>query len=340
MDILLIGGTGTISMAISRMLLKAGHNLFLLNRGNRKIPELDGAVFIIADIHNEKEVAQKLSGYTFDYVADFQVYNRQDAERDYRLFNGKTKQYIYISSASAYQKPPVSAVITESTPLVNPYWEYSRNKIEGELFFMDCYRNNGFPVTIVRPSHTYDERKVPTAVHGKNGSFQVLRRMMEGKTVIIPGDGTSLWTLTHNSDFAVGFIGLIGNVRSLGQSFQIMTEENMSWNQIYQVIAQALGVKLNAVHISSDFLSVADTIGLNLKGELLGDKAYTVQFDVSKLKSLVPDFKQNVTMQRGITETVKNVLSHKEYQFEDAEFDAWCDKVIDLYTDALHQAEK
>lgn len=336
MNILLIGGTGTISMAISRRLITLGHKVFLLNRGNRRVPELAGAVFISADVHNEKDMAEKLSGCTFDCAADFLAYNVQDVERDFRLFNGKVKQFIYISSASAYQKPPVSNVITESTPLVNPYWAYSRGKIAGENYLMERYREDNFPVTIVRPSHTYDERKVPLAVHGKKGSFQVLRRMIEGKPVIIHGDGTSLWTLTHNSDFAVGFTGLIGNVKTLGQAVQIMTEENMSWNQIYAVIADTLSVKLNAVRIGTDFLCAADTIGLDLRGELWGDKGYPVQFDVSKLKSLVPEFKQTVPMQLGISSTVKNVLSHKEFQIPDPEFDVWCDKVISVYNTALH----
>ncbi|MCI1210114.1 MAG: NAD-dependent epimerase/dehydratase family protein [Treponema sp.] len=335
MKILFIGGTGTISMAITRQIAAAGQELYILNRGNR-LTDLDGVHEIHADIHNEAQVKEKLQGMKFDTVADFIAFTVSDLERDFRLFSGRTKQFIFISSASAYQKPPSDFLITESTPLINPYWEYSRNKIAGEEFLMEKYRNEGFPVTIVRPSHTYDERRVPVAVHGAKGSYQVLARMLAGKPVIIPGDGTTFWTLTFNTDFAAGFIGLIGNPRALGQAVQIMVDERMSWNQIYEIVADALGVKLSAVHIASDFLGAAGKQNqYDFTGELIGDKAYPVLFDISKLKRLVPTFRQKVTMQDGLRKAAVYIMSHSECRVPDPDFDSWCDAVIKARNSAL-----
>ncbi len=205
MKVLLIGGTGTISMAITRLLAKENHEVYLLNRGSRLAELPDNVTVLQCDINDEEEVSRVIEGMTFDAVGEFIGFTIEQIQRDVRLFQGRTKQYLYISSASAYQKPLSDPVITESTPLANPYWQYSRDKIECEEYLIKQYRENGFPVTIVRPSHTYDERSVPLGVHGKLGSWQVLKRMIEGKPVIIHGDGTSLWTLTHNSDFAKGY---------------------------------------------------------------------------------------------------------------------------------------
>ena len=232
MKVLFIGGTGTISTAISKELIRKGCELYILNRGSRNDILGDGAKFITADINNEAEAKAALDGMSFDVVCDFIGFVPSQLERDYRLFNGRTKQFMYISSASAYHKPVRSYVICEGTSLANPYWEYSRNKIACEEFLMRMYRENGFPITIIRPSHTYDERSVPMGVHGNGGSWQVLQRMMEGKPVIIHGDGTSLWTITHNSDFAKGFIGLMGNPHAVGEAFQITCDESLTWNQI------------------------------------------------------------------------------------------------------------
>ncbi len=326
MKILFIGGTGTISMAISRLLLSQGHTLYLLNRGNRNTGLTGDVVEIKADINDEGAVKKALDGLTFDAVADFIAFVPSQLERDYRLFKGKTKQFIYISSASAYQKPLSDYRINEGTPLANPYWEYSRNKIAGEDYLMGLYRDEGFPVTIVRPSHTYDERSVPLGVHGDNGSFSVVKRMLEGKPVIIHGDGTSLWTLTHNSDFAKGFAGLIGNVHAIGEAVQITSDESLTWNQIYHIIADALGVTLKAVYVSSQFLDACSPY--DFRGSLLGDKANTVVFDNSKLKRLVPGFTALVRADQGIRDTVAYVLAHPECQKEDPAFDAWCDRVV------------
>nr|MCR4569927.1 SDR family oxidoreductase [Bacteroidales bacterium] len=253
---LFIGGTGTISTAITAALAAGGKwDLTLLNRGSRSAAVPEGVKVIQADIEDEKRFASLLEGTFWDCVCDFIGFVPAQVERDWRLFRGKTRQYMYISSASAYQKPATSPFITEGTPMANPYWEYSRNKIACEAFLMEKYREEGFPVTLIRPSHTYDERSVPLGVHGDKGSWQVLRRMMDGKRVIIHGDGTSQWTLTHNSDFAKGFIGLMGNPHALGNVFQITSDETLTWNQIYEVIAGKLGVELKACHVSSEFLS-------------------------------------------------------------------------------------
>ena len=335
MKALFIGGTGTISTAISKQLAAQGAELYLLNRGNRNAG-LPGSIhFIKADINDEAQVASLIKDMTFDVVCDFIGFVPEQVERDYRLFKGKTKQYMYISSASAYNKMPANYVITEGTALANPYWEYSRNKIACEDFLMRMYRENGFPVTIIRPSHTYDERAVPLAVHGSNGSWQVVKRIMEGKPVIIQGDGTSLWTITCNEDFAKGFIGLMGNERAIGEAFQITTDVTITWNQIYQIVAKYLGVELHPYYVSSQYL--IDVAPYNYTGELWGDKAHTVLFDNSKLKRAVPGFCATITPEKGIARTLDYVLSHKECQTEDPEFDAWCDKVISTLEQSKQQ---
>ena len=334
MKALLIGGTGTISSAITRRLAETGWEVYLLNRGNRNGNLPENVKIITADINNETEAKEALADMTFDVVCDFICFVPEQAERDYRLFNGRTKQFIFISSASAYHKPVCDYIITEGTTLANKYWEYSRNKIAIEELLMKHYREEGFPVTIVRPSHTYDERSVPLGVHGKKGSYQVIKRIMEGKPVIIHGDGTTLWTITHNSDFAIGFTGLMGNPHAIGEAFHITSDESVTWNQIYQAIADALGTELKPYHVSSEFL--ADVSDYDLTGSLTGDKAQTVVFDNSKIKRIVPEFKATVHVEQGIRNTVEYVLSHPECQLEDPEFDEWCDKVID----ALENAKK
>lgn len=338
MKALFIGGTGTISAAISRRLLEEGHELYLLNRGTRNGMLPKGAHVIIADIEDEDKVRELISGMSFDVVADFIAFERRQLERDYRLFKGRCSQFIYISSASAYQKPLSNYRITEGTPLSNPYWEYSRNKIEGEDYLMKLYREEGFPVTIVRPSHTYDERSVPLGVHGSKGSYQVIKRMLEGKPVIIHGDGTSLWTFTHNSDFAAGFIGLMNNIHAIGESVQITSDESLTWNQAYETIAKALGVPLIAIHVSSEFLDASSEY--DLKGSLIGDKANTVVFDNTKLKRLVPGYTAKVRYDEGIRKTIEYVMSHPECRREDAEFDAWCDAVVEAVTEAAQKVKQ
>jgi nucleoside-diphosphate-sugar epimerase len=326
MKALFIGGTGTISSSITRQLAEQGHELYLLNRGNRGSELPDGVRGLQADIHDEEAVAKLIEDLSFDVVADFIAFVPSHLERDYRLFKDKTKQFIFISSASAYQKPLSDYRITESTPLSNPYWEYSRNKIACEEYLMKQYREQGFPITIVRPSHTYSERSIPLGVHGRQGSWQVAKRMLENKPVIIHGDGTSLWTMTHSDDFAKGFIGLMGNLHAIGEAVGITSDESLTWNQIYECIAASLGVKLNAVHVPSSFLAACSD--LDFTGGLIGDKANSVVFDNSKLKRLVPGFVATTRFDQGIQSTIDHILAHPELQLEDAEFDDWCDRVV------------
>jgi nucleoside-diphosphate-sugar epimerase len=363
MKVLFIGGTGTISAAISRRVLELGWDLFLLNRGNRNTvigedPFRKADIFassagaapgkpaeISCDINaaDEKETAARLAGLLgkgekFDAVADFIAFTLPQVERDYRIFRDITKQYFFISSASAYQKPLSDFRITESTPLSNPFWQYSRDKIACEDFLMAKYRENGFPVTIIRPSHTYDERSAPLGAHGEKGSWQVLKRMLEGKPVIIHGDGTSLWTMTTNRDFAKGFTGLIGNIHATGEAVQITSDETVTWNQVYETIAGVLGVPLKAVHVSSEFLAAIGPY--DFTGGLIGDKANSVVFDNSKLKRLVPGFTATIRFDAGVRETVNYILAHKECQIEDPAFDAWCDRVIAAREKAIGELKK
>ena len=328
MRILIIGGTGTISSAITRQLAASGQDLWLLNRGTRKQEVPAGVKQIVADISNEEEVKRLLGDMQFDAVCEFIGFVPEQVERDIRLFKGRTRQYVYISSASAYNKPASNHVINEGTTLANPYWEYSRNKIACEELLMKEYRENAFPVTIVRPSHTYCERSVPVSVHGLNGSWQVLKRMIDGKPVVVQGDGSSLWTLTWNEDFARGFIGLLGNPKAIGEAFQIMSDESLTWNQVYKCVADALGVAFHPYYVSSEFLAAVAPKEYDFTGNLLGDKSVTVVFDCSKLKRVVPGFQATTRFHEGVRRCVAYLLSHPELQVEDEEFDAWCDQVI------------
>lgn len=326
MKILMIGGTGTISMAITRQLAAMGEDVWLLNRGTRTAELPEGVKTITADINNEAEAAKALGDMTFDVVCEFIGFVKAQVERDVRLFAGRTRQYMYISSASAYQKPLSDYRITESTPLSNPYWQYSRNKIECEEYLIKCYRETGFPATIIRPSHTYDERSVPLGVHGDKGSWQVIARMLAGKPVIVQGDGTSLWTMTHNSDFARGFIGLMGNIHAIGESFHITSDESITWNQAYEAIARALNVSFKPYYVPSDFLDAVSKY--DYRGGLIGDKSNTVIFDNSKLKRAVPGFHAQLRFDQGVKLVIDHILAHPELQVPDPEFDAWCDRVI------------
>ncbi len=335
---LFIGGTGTISTAIVKKLAANPiWEVWVLNRGNRSDVLPDSVHTIVADINDEKAVTDKLGDMRFDCVCEFIGFTLPQVERDYRLFAGKTDQYMYISSASAYHKPAASYLITEGTTLANPYWQYSRDKIECEEFLMKKYREEGFPVTIIRPSHTYDERNIPLGVHGKKGFWQVIKRMMDGKPVIIQGDGSSLWTITWNADFAIGFTGLMTNPKAIGEAFQITSDEALTWDQIYSTIAKALGVELKAYHVSTDFLrAVGDKYGFDYTGSLLGDKSVSVIFDNTKLKRAVPDMATNVRFDTGVRIALEHILSHPELQVEDPEFDSWCDRVIE----SLEKAKK
>ncbi len=336
MRILIIGGTGTISSAITRQLAASGHDLWLLNRGTRKSEVPAGVHQVTVDINDEAAVLRAIDGLQFDSVCEFIGFVPSQVERDIRLFRGRTRQYVYISSASAYHKPARNYIVNEGTSLVNPYWQYSRDKIACERLLMDCYRVTGFPITIVRPSHTYCERSIPVGLHGTKGSWQVIKRMLAGKPVIVHGDGSSLWTMTWNEDFARGFIGLLGNPHAIGEAFQIMSDEILTWDQIYGTVTACLGVPYRPYHISSDFLRAVAPAHYDVTGNLIGDKAASVVFDCSKLKRVVPGFQATVRFEEGVRRCLAYIQAHAECQQDDEEFDGWCDRVIDVLEEAKH----
>lgn len=326
MKALLIGGTGTISTSISHRLIEQGWDLTILNRGRsrEKLPE--GARLIEADISDEKAVAELLKDSYYDTVAEFIVFTPDQIERDIRLFSGHCGQYIFISTASAYQKPPASPLIRESTPLHNPYWSYSQAKIACEDRLVATYRQTGFPITIVRPSHTYADWTLPLAIHGDNGPWQTLKRIMEGRPVVIHGDGHTLWTLTHSDDFAIAFTGLMGNSHAIGESYHITSDEALTWNHIYQIIGSALGATPRLVHISTDELVAAKP---DLLGPLQGDKAHCALFDNSKIKSIVPEFRCRVRFDLGARRVIETFKATPSLQRDDPEWDAFLDRLIE-----------
>jgi nucleoside-diphosphate-sugar epimerase len=298
LTVLFIGGTGVISTACVRTALEAGYEVTVLNRGatsTRPVPE--GAEVVRADIRDAASVATALAGRTFDVVCDFVAFTPEHVQTDLDLFTGRTGQYVFISSASAYQKPPARLPILESTPLRNPYWQYSRDKIACEDLLTKAYRDHAFPVTVVRPSHTYDPSLVPTM-----GGWTDVDRMRRGKPVVVLGDGTSLWTLTHHSDFAPAFVGLLGRPQAYGEAFTITSDNVLTWNQIYLALANAAGVaEPHLVHIASETIAVADP---ELGPGLVGDKAHSVVFDNSKIKSFVPGWVAKVPFAAGAREMV------------------------------------
>lgn len=298
MRILFIGGTGFISAAVSRLAVAEGIELFVLNRGLKGAPP-SGSHSLTADIHKPEEVRAALRGLRFDAVVNWIAYMPDDIERDLSLFKGRVGQYVFISSAAAYQKPPAHYLITEETPLVNPFWDYARGKIACEERLMRAYVEEDFPATIVRPSYTY-ETNFPAAVGG-GGSYTLADRMKKGLPIIVHGDGTSLWTLTHAEDFARGFLGLLGNTEAIGQAFHITSDEVLTWEQIYQSIAEALGVEANVVHVPSDFIT---SVVPRLAGTLHGDKKWSAVFDNSKIKKFVPGFRAVIPFRDGIRRTL------------------------------------
>ncbi len=325
MRVLFLGGSGFISAAVSRMAVARGIDLTLLNRGQRPA-DLSGAHHLTADIHNAAQMQAALQSQQFDVVVNWIAYTPADIERDLALFRGRVRQYIFISSASAYQKPPAHYCITESTPLRNPYWSYSRDKIACEERLLQAYREEGFPVTIVRPSLTYDTN-FPIAIGGWD-SYTLARRLLDGQPIIVHGDGSSLWVVTHSEDFARGFLGLLGNLEALGHAFHITSDEVLTWNQIYATIAAALGVEARMVHISSDFIaSVAPDLGAGL----LGDKAWSVVFDNRKIKTFSPGFQAVIPFREGIRRTLAWFAADEKRQWIDAAANAEIDRILAAY---------
>ena len=297
MKLLFIGGTGTISSACSRLAIERGHDLVLLNRGQttmRPVPE--GAEVLRGNIRDHEQARAALEGRTFDAVVNWVAYTPDHVDADVELFRGRTAQYVFISSASAYQKPPAQVPITESTPLANPVWLYSRNKIACEERLMQAHREVRFPVTIVRPSHTYDRTRCPF-----RGGYTMIGRMRKGQDVVVHGDGTSLWTLTHHADFARGFVGLLGNPGAIGEAVHITSDEALTWNEIYRLIGRAAGVEPQLVHVPSELIAAYDA---EWGVSLLGDKAHSMVFDNAKLKRLVPGFRARIPFEQGAREIV------------------------------------
>jgi nucleoside-diphosphate-sugar epimerase len=325
LKVLYIGGSGVISSACAREAVEAGIDLYVLNRGlSTTRPPPAGATQLHGDVRSPRSVLDAIGDLDFDSVVDWVVFTTEHVRADVDLFRGRTGQYVFISSASAYQTPPGRLPVTESTPLRNPFWQYSRNKIACEDLLVAEYRATGFPVTIVRPSHTYDQTLVPF-----EGRWTALGRMLAGKPVIVHGDGTSLWTMTHNSDFARGFVPLLGHPRTLGEAFQITSDDFLTWNQIADAMASALGVTARLVHVPSDVIAAADP---EWGGSLLGDKAHSMVFDNTKLRSVVPGWRAVVPFERGAREIADWYLADPARQVTDEKLDALMDKLAADFT--------
>jgi nucleoside-diphosphate-sugar epimerase len=317
MKVLFIGGTGIISSACSELALNRGIELYLLNRGQSLRPPAAGAKLLVGDIRQRDSALAALGKLEFDAVVEWVAFTTEQVQNDIELFHGRTGQYIFISSASAYQKPPHFLPVTESTPLHNPWWQYSRDKAACETLLMDFYRSKGFPATVVRPSHTYDRTLLPFHDH-----YTTVARMRSGKKVVVHGDGTSLWTLTHHRDFALGLVGLLGNPHAIGEAFHITSDEWLSWNQIYQIVGHAAGVEPQLVHVPSETIAAFDA---GWGASLLGDKMHSMIFDNSKIKRVVPEFQARIPFWLGVQEII-----------------AWFDEdprrqIVDVYCDGLQE---
>lgn len=335
MKILFIGGSGIISAACARLAVARGHDLTVLNRGRRPVPA--GARQLTADIADIAQARAALGETRWDAVVDFIAYTPAEIEARLPLFRERTGQYVFISSASVYQKPPVHFPITESTPLVNPYWDYSRNKQAGEELLLNTWRADGFPVTIVRPSWTYDETGITVPVKSRK-PYTIVNRLRQGRPVIVPGDGTSLWTMTHNSDFAKGLVGLLGNSGAIGHAFHITSDEVLTWNHLYELVALAARApKPKLVHIATDFIAACLP---EYAGGLLGDKAQSGWFDNSKIKQFVPDFVATTRFQTGMEQSVAWYDADPARRQIDTEADAAWDKLIDCYEKGLLNARR
>jgi nucleoside-diphosphate-sugar epimerase len=327
MKVLFIGGTGKISSACSQLAVERGIELYLLNRGQTLArPAPRTAHILQGDIRNKDSAGRALGDLTFDAVVNWIAFTPDHIEIDLDIFRGRTQQYIFISSASAYQTPPANLPVTESTSLDNPYWDYSQAKIACEERLLRAYREEKFPITIVRPSHTYDKTMLPVT-----GGYTVIDRMRKGKKVIVHGDGTSLWVLTHHRDFATGFVGLIGNNHAIGETFHITSDELLTWNQIFEILAKAAGAEAQLVHIPSGFIAAFDP---DWGAGLLGDKSNSMIFDNTKIKRTVPDFAATIPYARGAEEVIAWYDADPERQIVDEAFDHVTERIIAAYESA------
>lgn len=336
MKILFIGGTGNISKVCVELAVARGHDVTLLNRGKRGA--MPGTRQIVADMSDPAAAAAALGNQRWDVVADFIIFTPEQLELRLNLFRGRVGQFIFISTASAYQRPISHYLVTESTPLANPFWDYSRNKIACEERLLRALREEAFPVTIVRPSWTYGDTVIPLAVTSFGKYFTGVDRMRKGKPMIVPGDGTSLWAMTHNTDFAKGFVGLFGNPAANGHAFHITSDEVLSWDQIYRVVADAAGVKeLKLVHIATDFITACLP---EMTGGLQGDKASSVVMDNTKIKRFVPDFAATTRLREGVAKSIAWYDADPARQIVDQDANAAWDKMIAAYERGLDAARK
>jgi nucleoside-diphosphate-sugar epimerase len=336
MRVLFIGGTGIISSACTRLAAQCGIDLTLLTRGRHAADLPAGVRTLIADIDDPTSAASALAGPSFDVVVDWIAFTPAHIERDLQLFSGRLRQYIFISSASAYRKPPEHYLITESTPLANPFWQYSRDKIACEERLLQAFHEDGFPVTIVRPSLTYGPTQVPLAVNSWARSYTVVDRMRRDREIIVPGDGSSLWVITHNSDFAKGLVGLLGNAEAIGEAFHITSDEVLCWDQFYRLTAQAAGVeKPRLLHIPSDFIAACLPDKL---GSLIGDKAVSTVFDNAKIKRFLPGFRATMPFAEGIRQTLAWFDADPARREIDTAADAAWDKLVQAYQTGSREA--
>jgi nucleoside-diphosphate-sugar epimerase len=328
MKVLFIGGTGNISTSVSKLAIQRGIDLFLLNRG-KHTASIPGATSLVGDM-TDAGIADVLKDHRWDVVVNWIAFEEADVQRDYQLFKDRTEQYIFISSASAYQRPARHPIVTESTPLANPFWQYSRNKIACEDRLTSYHRINNFPITIVRPSHTYDT-VIPIPIGGWT-EYTCVDRIKQGKKIIVHGDGSSLWTLTHAEDFAIGLVGLLGRPQAVGHAFHITSDEMLTWDQVHQAVADAVGCEPNIVHIASDFLAAHNE---KLVGELIGDKATSVIFDNTKIKRFVPEFVATIPFNQGIRKTIAWFEADPSRRVISQATNDWMDAMLARYERAL-----
>ena len=335
MKVLFIGGTGIISTACSELAVQRGIDLTLVTRGQHQSRLSSQVKSLVVDVRDLSAAARSLEGSFFDCVVDWTAFTPADIERDLQLFRGRTSQFIFISSASAYQKPAADYLITESTPLANPFWDYSRGKIACEERLLQAYRDEGFPVTIVRPSLTYGDTQLPLVMNSWEKPYTIVDRMLKKQKVIVPGDGSSVWVITHNSDFAKGFVGLLGHRQAIGHAFHITSEEALTWDQYYGMVAEALGVEARIVHIASDFIIACMP---EKQGTLIGDKSRSTVFDNCKIKRFVPGYCATTKFSEGIRRTLAWLQADPARQQIDAAANAAWDKLIDAYEKGLAAA--
>jgi nucleoside-diphosphate-sugar epimerase len=334
MRILFIGGTGIISTACTALAAQRGFDLTLLSRGQHESNLPQGVKPLTADV-NDPSTLHKLDHESFDAVVDWIAFTPADIERDLKLFRGRTRQYVFISSASAYQKPATHYLITESTPLANPHWDYSRNKIACEERLLQAYREEGFPVTIVRPSLTYGDTQIPLVLNSWQHSYTAVNRMLRGEKIVVPGDGSSLWVVTHNTDFAKGLIGLLGHPQAIGHAFHITSDEVLTWDQLFRIVGAAVGLEPKLVHIPSDFIAACLP---EKEGTLLGDKSVSVVFDNSKVKRFVPEYRATTSFAEGIRRSLAWFNADAARKQIDSQVNAAMDKLIGLYEKGMSEA--